>query len=120
MSIEENSNLSRVQVYINPKRFINKQSIQLQILEIMVRKYPGILSQEMPISEFKIAKALQKSVKEIKVALNELNKKENIHYKSYDGKNFNFLRQKERNHTKKTLGKKFKNCNSHNGNAFKI
>lgn len=108
ISIEENANLSRVQVYINPKSFINKQSIQLQILEILVRKYPGILSQEMPISEFKIAKALQKSVKEIKVALNELNKKEYIHYQSYDVKNIYFLRPRESNHIKNTLWKEFK------------
>lgn len=108
ISIEENANLSRVQVYINPKSFINKQSIQLKILEILVRKYPGILSQEMPISEFKIAKALQKSVKEIKVALNELNKKEYIHYQSYDVKNIYFLRPRESNHIKNTLWKEFK------------
>lgn len=108
ISIEENANLSKVQVYINPKSFINKQSIQLQILEILVRKYPGILSQEMPISEFKIAKALQKSVKEIKVALNELNKKEYIHYQSYDVKNIYFLRPRESNHIKNTLWKEFK------------
>ncbi len=108
ISIEENANLSRVQVYINPKSFINKQSIQLQILEILVRKYPGILSQEMPISEFKIAKALQKSVKEIKIALNELNKKEYIHYQSYDVKNIYFLRPRESNHIKNTLWKEFK------------
>lgn len=108
ISIEENANLSRVQVYINPKSFINKQSIQLQILEILVRKYPGILSQEMPISEFKIAKALQKSVKEIKMALNELNKKEYIHYQSYDVKNIYFLRPRESNHIKNTLWKEFK------------
>lgn len=108
ISIEENANLSRVQVYINPKSFINKQSIQLKILEILVRKYPGILSQEMPISEFKIAKALQKSVKEIKMALNELNKKEYIHYQSYDVKNIYFLRPRESNHIKNTLWKEFK------------
>lgn len=108
ISIEENANLSRVQVYINPKSFINKQSIQLKILEILVRKYPGILSQEMPISEFKIAKALQKSVKEIKIALNELNKKEYIHYQSYDVKNIYFLRPRESNHIKNTLWKEFK------------
>lgn len=108
ISIEENANFSRVQVYINPKSFINKQSIQLKILEILVRKYPGILSQEMPISEFKIAKALQKSVKEIKMALNELNKKEYIHYQSYDVKNIYFLRPRESNHIKNTLWKEFK------------
>jgi len=108
ISIEENANFSRVQVYINPKSFINKQSIQLKILEILVRKYPGILSQEMPISEFKIAKALQKSVKEIKIALNELNKKEYIHYQSYDVKNIYFLRPRESNHIKNTLWKEFK------------
>src|SRR5690625_6863603 len=108
MSIEENSNLSRVQVYINPKRFINKQSYTLQNMEIYVRKYPRILRQEMPISEFKIAKALQKSVKEIKVTLNELNKKEYIHYQSYDVKNIYFLRPRESNHIKNTLWKEFK------------
>lgn len=106
--IEEKSNYSKIQVYVNPKSFINKTSTKLRILEVLVRKYPGILSYEMPISEFKIAKELQKSVKEIRLALNELKKDEYITYQSQGVKTIYFLRPRESNHIKNTLWKEFK------------
>ncbi len=98
---------SKVRVYSNPRKIEFSKSIQSQILESLVRKYPGILSDEKSIVEFHIAVDLQKDVKKIKRQLQKMSDAGYINYNSKDIQYVNFKRPRESNYIKNNLWREF-------------
>lgn len=105
--IEQKSNLSFVQLYTNPKNLPLNRSLNFQVLEILSRKYPGILGREMAINEYAIARELRKPVILIQKALNELNQSGYLHYQNNEVQNVYFLRPRESDYIKNTLWREF-------------
>ena len=102
-------NYSTVQLNANPAYAQFSKSIETRIAEFLVRKHPGILSQEISISEFQIAQALQKPVKKIKKTLQKLSESGYLHYRSRDLQNVVFLRPRESDYLKNKIWKDFEN-----------
>ncbi|HLV23707.1 MAG TPA: RecQ family ATP-dependent DNA helicase [Moheibacter sp.] len=100
---------STVQMFANPKNLQFPKSVPSKILEYLLRHHPGILSEEKPISEFHIARELEKSTKKIKKALSRLSDAGYIYYRSRDLQNVVFLRPRETDFIKNTLWKEFEN-----------
>lgn len=107
ISIEENRNFSTVRLFVNPKNQLQTTSMQFKILEILARRYAGILSLEKGINEFKIAQELNLSVKVVYAVLNELNDLGYLTYQNRAIKNVYFLRPRESDYFDNTLWKAF-------------
>jgi len=95
--IQKISAYSSVQVYTNPNAHQSSKKLRYRVLESLVRQNPGILSQEKNISEFLIARSLNKSVKKVKKILQELNDEGFLNYKDRSVKRLVFLRPRETN-----------------------
>lgn len=89
------SGFSKIQVTVNLKFIQNTKSAYFQILDYLVRNHPGILSEEKPVSEFYIARALQKSIRKIKKDLGKMNGSGYLNYRSQDVQSVEFLRPRE-------------------------
>jgi len=98
---------SKIRVIVNPKSIQAPKSNYFQISEYLVRNHPGILSEEKPVSEFYIAKELQKSVGKIKRTLEEMNESGYLDYKSRNVQYVEFLRPRESDYIKGILWNDF-------------
>lgn len=78
-----------------------------RILEYLVRNHPGILSQEKPISEFLIARELNKSVKKVRKILRQLNEEGFLDYNDRSIKKIIFTRPRETNYLQNNLWPEF-------------
>lgn len=105
---QNRSGYSTVRIYTNPKNIQYSKSIPSDILEVLVRKYPGILSEDRAISEFDIAYELKKSVKNIVQHLERMNDAGYIEYLSFKIQLVEFLRPRESNYIENTLWKEFR------------
>lgn len=101
------SSFSKVQVIVNPKFIQNEKSIYFKILEYLVRHHPGILSEEKSVSEFYIARSLDKSIKKIKKTLKKMSEIGYLHYRSQNVRNVEFLRPRESDFIKGVLWNDF-------------
>ncbi len=106
---QKTATYSTVQMFANPKNLNFPKSLPTQILEYLVRHHPGILSDEKSISEFYIARELEKPVKKIRKALAKLSEAGYIYYRSRELQNVIFLRPRETDYVKNTLWKEFEN-----------
>ena len=104
---QKKANYSTVHLFGNPTHVQFSKSIQSDIMGYLLRNHPGILSQEKSISEFHIAKELQKPFKKIKKTLTKLNESGYLYYRSRDVQNVVFLRPRETDFLKNTLWKEF-------------
>lgn len=107
ISIQPSSHFSSVQVFVNPKHIQSIKSLQYNVLEYLVRKHPGIQHSWKAISEFSIARELNKPIQKIKKTLQKLNESGYIQYKSQDVQWISFNRPRESNFIKNTLWKEF-------------
>lgn len=105
--IKKKSIYSIVQVYSNPNLQQQSKKIRYKILEYLVRNHPGILSQEKSVSEFYIARELNKPVKKIRKELHQLNEEGFITYKDRTIKNIIFIRPRETNYLQNILWNQF-------------
>mgnify|MGYP000865017149 CR=1 FL=1 len=103
----ERSVYSSVRVYGNPKHIQISKSLRHKILEILVRKYPGISSGEKAIVEFHIATELKQPIGKIKKQLKKLSEAGYIHYRSREIQLVEFKRPRESNYIKNILWKEF-------------
>jgi len=101
------SGLSKIKIVVNPEFIQNTKSVYFQILEYLVRNHPGILSEEKPVSEFYIARALHKPIKKIKKILKKMSESGYLCYKSQNVQNVEFLRPRESNFIKGILWNDF-------------
>lgn len=107
ISLKDRSAHSVVRVYSNPKSVRFSKSIQYRILEILVRKYPGIMTDEQRISEFGIASELQKTSGKIKKQLQKMSDSGYIYYRRNDVLTVKFKRPRESDYIKNILWKEF-------------
>lgn len=107
ISLKDRSSQSTVRVYSNPKNVHFSKSIQYQILELLVRRYPGIMSDEKQIVEFSIASELQKTTGKIKKQLQKMSESGYIYYRRNDILTVKFKRPRESDYIKNTLWKAF-------------
>ncbi len=103
------SGYSSVQLNTNPTNVHFSKSIQSKITEYLVRNHPGILMQEKSISEFLIARELQKPVKKIKKTLQKLSDSGYLYYRSHELQSLVFLRPRESDYLKNNVWKEFEN-----------
>lgn len=100
---------SRIRLYGNPKNFIFSKSGHAKLLETLMRKYPGILTEEQAVSEFSIAVELQKSIRKIKKQLQALNDNGYLHYHKRNIRWVEFKRPRESDYIQNVLWKEFEN-----------
>lgn len=105
--INKFSTHSTAQVYTNPNAQQQTGKIRYRILEYLVRNHPGILSGEKPVSEFLIARQLNKPVKKIRKTLHQLDEEGFIVYKDRSIKNITFLWPRETNFLQNNLWYEF-------------
>lgn len=103
------SGFSKIRVIVNPKSIRATKSVYFQISEYLVRHHPGILSEEKPVSEFHIAKGVQKPVGKIKNTLEEMNESGYLDYKNRNIRRVEFLRPRESDYVKGILWNEFEN-----------
>lgn len=107
LSFQKNASYATVIIHHPPRDSDSSKSISTRILDSLMRKYPGILSEEMTISEFAVALDLEESVKRIKKQLEEMDANGWVSYKNREYSRVNFLRPRESDYTKNTLWKEF-------------
>lgn len=98
---------SSIRVLTNPKNINQSKSKEYQLLETLVRKHPGILSDEKLVVEFYLAVELQESVGKIKKLLQKMNDSGYIYYRRRELRLVKFLRPRESNYLRNTLWKEF-------------
>ena len=107
ITFQDRSAQSGVQVYVNPNNLPTSNSLSSKIINSLVRRYPGILGQEMKINEYLIARDLHESAKNIKSELHKLNELGYLNYRTKDIQLVDFLRPRESNFVKNNLWKEF-------------
>src|SRR5690606_33592924 len=105
--ISKFSTYSLIQLHINLNSQQPSKKIRYMILEYLMRKYPGILSQGKPVSEFLIARELDKPVKKVRKTLRELHEEGYIRYKDQSIKQISFLTPRETNFLQNNLWGEF-------------
>lgn len=98
---------STILVHSNPNQQQQSKKIRYKILEYLVRHHPGIMSQEKSVSEFLIARELNKSVKKIRRVLHELNEEGFLNYSDRSIKRILFIRPRETNFLQNNLWHEF-------------
>lgn len=106
IAFKEKSSYSSVRVYSNPK-YLKTGHFQTQIIESLVRKYPGILNDEKSVAEYYIAIELKKPVAKIKKQLKKMSESGYIYYRSKEIMWVKFRRPRESNYIKNTLWREF-------------
>lgn len=105
--INKFSTYSTAQLHSNPNQQQQSKKIRYKILEYLVRNYPGILSEQKSISEFLIARELNKSVKKVRNVLRELNEEGFLEYSDRSIKKIIFIRPRETNYLQNNLWHEF-------------
>lgn len=107
ITIQPSSSYSSVQVFVNPKNIQFTKSLHYGVIEYLVRRHPGIQNNWKGISEFALARELNKPLKKIKKALRKLSDSGYIQYKSQEVQWVSFNRPRESNFIKNTLWREF-------------
>jgi len=105
--IKKLANYSLVQVHSNPNTQQVSKKLRYKVLEYLVRNHPGILSEEKSVSEFLIARELNKSTKKIRKILHELKEEGFLNYSDRSIKKIQFIRPRETNFIQNNLWHEF-------------
>lgn len=105
--ISPQTHQSKIQILVSPKQMHNSKSIYNKIMEFLLRNHPNILNEKSAISEFRIAKSLEKSTKKIQETLFKMDEIGFISYQSQNLMNIKLMRPRETNFVKNILWKEF-------------
>lgn len=105
--IHKFSTYSSVHVHSNPNQQQQSKKIRYRILEYLVRHHPGILSESKSISEFLIARELNRSVKKVRKILRQLSEEGFLDYSDRSIKKILFIRPRETNFIQNNLWLEF-------------
>jgi ATP-dependent DNA helicase RecQ len=105
--ISPQTNQSKIQILVSPKQIQNSKSVYYKIIEFLLRNHSNILNEKCAISEFRIAKSLEKSTKKIRETLLKMEKIGFISYQSQNVLNIKLERPRETNFVKNILWKEF-------------
>lgn len=107
--MKNKSSYSTIQVLIRPNLIQESRSVENQILLFLIRNFPGIHSEEIPVYESQIATALKVPAAQIAKTLTSLNESGYLTYQNRAIQNVYFLRPRETNYLRYSLWKEFGN-----------
>lgn len=107
--MKNKSSYGTIQVLIRPNLIQESRSVENQILLFLIRNFPGIHSEEIPVYESQIATALKIPAAQIAKTLTSLNESGYLTYQNRAIQNVYFLRPRETNYLRYTLWKEFGN-----------
>ena len=101
------TNQSKIQILVSPKQIQNSKSIYYKIIEFLLRNHSNILNEKCAVSEFRIAKSLEKPTKKIRETLLKMEEIGFISYQNQNLLNVKLGKPRETNFVKNILWKEF-------------